>query len=518
MRAGSRHSKRMGLSALAAVAAVGALAAPAFASSVVPTPSDDTNLKCSDFQLQSFKPTPETAPGGNYAVNGGIISISSNGQGISSWSSTFGIDKVLVKGGPVFNVYTYDPPLEATSDSDLVTRTNPSNGELYGLSHVEFCYDGEQPPPKGPTVSKTAVPSFDRDFDWTIAKSVTSAPKVTTGDNTASFSYKVDVAKSAPVDSNFKVTGAIVINNPGGEQSFQVTDAIVGGPTCSVSGLTEGSVLVPEWGSVVLPYECVLLAATNGINRVDIEWLGGEFSDFDEVPFTFGAPSKVTDNSVDVTDAFNGGLPVLLAGGDDITAPQSFTYDRPVTVPTSGCTVFPNIANITSPDGLNESANASVEACRTVITTTTTTPPPAPAPAAAILGATVTPKAALRVTKTGPRAATAGQIVTYTITVKNTGKANARSVVLRDLLPSGYSLAGKANGATFRAGTLSWKFGTLAPGKSKTVKAKFRIDRSIGGRRCNTATAAASGVATVRDTACTRIAAVAGAVQPAVTG
>jgi hypothetical protein len=50
------------------------------------------------------------------------------------------------------------------------------------------------------------------------------------------------------------------------------------------------------------------------------------------------------------------------------------------------------------------------------------------------------------------------------------------------------------------------------------VKASFRINRSIGGRRCNVASASARGVAAVRATACTRIAAVAGAVEPAVTG
>jgi uncharacterized repeat protein (TIGR01451 family) len=220
---------------------------------------------------------------------------------------------------------------------------------------------------------------------------------------------------------------------------------------------------------------------------------------------------------VDVTDVFDGGPPALLDGGDNINASKTFTYSRTVTVPASDCRRFPNVATVTSPEGLSKSASASVQACRpTPITppiTTLVTPP------GQVLGAPSAPaKASLGITKTGPRAATAGQLVTYTIKVRNRSKATATKVVVRDTLPSGFTVAGKVKGAAFRAGKLTWNVGTLAVGKSKTFRVKVRIDRAIGGRRCNVATAGASGVATVRDTACTRIAAVAGAVEPAVTG
>jgi uncharacterized repeat protein (TIGR01451 family) len=135
-----------------------------------------------------------------------------------------------------------------------------------------------------------------------------------------------------------------------------------------------------------------------------------------------------------------------------------------------------------------------------------------------VLGTPTALRPLLRVDKRGPARATAGQVVTYRITVRNRGAAAAQRVVLRDVLPSGYTLSRRVRGATFRSGTLTWNLGTLARGRSRTVALQVRIGRSVAGRRCNLALASARGVATVRDTACTRVAAVAGAVQPAVTG
>ena len=56
-----------------------------------------------------------------------------------SWSSTFGIGAVIMKGGQAgANVYTYTPP--ALGDSGLETPINPS-GQNADLSHISFCYD-----------------------------------------------------------------------------------------------------------------------------------------------------------------------------------------------------------------------------------------------------------------------------------------------------------------------------------------------------------------------------------------
>jgi hypothetical protein len=53
-----------------------------------------------------------------------------------SWSSTFGIGAVIVKGGNDANVYVYDP--QSTSDSGLASPPNAS-GNFANLSNITFC-------------------------------------------------------------------------------------------------------------------------------------------------------------------------------------------------------------------------------------------------------------------------------------------------------------------------------------------------------------------------------------------
>lgn len=79
------------------------------------------------------------------------------------WSSNIGVDAVFAKGGPNGNLYTYDPPAEATSDSGLHAPLNgesPEEGDFYGLSHISFCYDVESPSPSpSPSDTPSETPS-----------------------------------------------------------------------------------------------------------------------------------------------------------------------------------------------------------------------------------------------------------------------------------------------------------------------------------------------------------------------
>jgi hypothetical protein len=55
-----------------------------------------------------------------------------------TWSSSFPIDAVIMKGGDIgANVYYYSPA--STGDSGLATPDNPS-GYPAGLSHIDFCF------------------------------------------------------------------------------------------------------------------------------------------------------------------------------------------------------------------------------------------------------------------------------------------------------------------------------------------------------------------------------------------
>jgi uncharacterized repeat protein (TIGR01451 family) len=580
-----RHSKRLGLLALASVAALGAFASSAFGAppgTTFDTASVDGNVgewTDADFFADMYRagdPTKQVesklylrydcttkvlyarvAVVGNVTIKADLPSDSfiKLGNPIKLVDGNSGDNDIapdfawvgLMNNGTIATGWEASTPLAEGSYSNLNIHAQVESGG----SQTSAVAGRAIPlllncPPVGessdPLVTKTATASFDRTFDWSIEKVVLGGSTKTAGaDGNATFTYKVDATKGAAADSNFKVTGTISVVNPGATRDIFIEDDILGrtDETCVVAGANQaGTWTVPGQGATTnFSYSCTLPTGGDGTNQVRISTpledtlpLPGQPIDSFDVPFFFVTPTTVTNNSVDVTDAFNGaaapGGP--LSGGNDITETTSFTYDRPVT-PQTTCpayTTYSNTAYITYPSGASENASASVQACRPATalggstsstpTTNTTTNPTNPAAAAA--GTVASPRARLRVTKTGPRAATAGQIVTYTITVRNTGRVSAAAVVLRDVLPSGFTVSGRVKGATFTGGALSWRVGALAAGKSRTVKASFRIDRSIGGRRCNVASASARGVAAVRATACTRIAAVAGAVEPAVTG
>jgi uncharacterized repeat protein (TIGR01451 family) len=107
-----------------------------------------------------------------------------------------------------------------------------------------------------------------------------------------------------------------------------------------------------------------------------------------------------------------------------------------------------------------------------------------------VCAATIVGKPVITIDKTGPETALLGANVTYNFTVKNTGSAVAKNVVITDAVPEGLS----GQPVTINAGD-------LAPGQSKTGSATFKTTRP--GKVCNTATANSSNAGTVSDEACT---------------
>lgn len=109
-----------------------------------------------------------------------------------------------------------------------------------------------------------------------------------------------------------------------------------------------------------------------------------------------------------------------------------------------------------------------------------------------VLGATAEP--ALSISKTADRtSATLGDVIVYTITVKNTGNAPAHNVVIADALPNGM-----VNLTTGLAEN-SWEFDLINPGESKSVSFPVTITAKVrAGKATNTAMAKADGVDAVK--------------------
>jgi hypothetical protein len=165
------------------------------------------------------------------------------------WTSNIGVDEVLVKASNAANAYIYNPPPEIKVDDKLFGPENK------GISHINFCYDGETVVPQPLTATKTAEGSYERKITWDLTKTVTpdvTPPVGPTGsysfsglaEQSFNYTWNVDATKTLGAPSNFKVAGVITINNPNGfNVPFSVTDELDDGTPASVdcNSTTEGA-------------------------------------------------------------------------------------------------------------------------------------------------------------------------------------------------------------------------------------------------------------------------------------
>jgi uncharacterized repeat protein (TIGR01451 family) len=107
--------------------------------------------------------------------------------------------------------------------------------------------------------------------------------------------------------------------------------------------------------------------------------------------------------------------------------------------------------------------------------------------------------------KSGPARARAGAVFTYSITVRNRSAFAATDVEVTDLVPIQLTLVRIPSGATIRNGVVTWRVGTLAAGRSRTLRMQVRVNPNVTGLIRNTATVTAEGMPPKRSTAVTRV-------------
>jgi hypothetical protein len=279
-------------------------------------------------------------------------------------------------------------PLDGTSGITMGNATWPSGlapGTQTILLHINdadecdrlyggnpgTCFVFPAPPieAKPPTVLKSATPSFNRAFGWTIKKSVDKTLVEQVG-GTATFNYTVTVTHDSGTDSNWQVQGNIVVSNPNGfAVTVDVTDAIDNGGVCTVTG---GAGATVPGGSVPspFPYICIYPLPPSppiGTNTATITWAkqgsleaGTASYSVPNIDFSTTVPN-LSDNCVAVTDTFAGALGTVCVGG---TNPTPFTYSRTIPVPQFNCLFFPNTATFTTnTTGTTGSSGATVEVC-----------------------------------------------------------------------------------------------------------------------------------------------------------
>jgi hypothetical protein len=145
-----------------------ALAAPG-AAHAVPNGSPviyPDNPTCADINPAWTETKQDNGKGGPFGGNGLTGTVTVDGTSLD-WTASAGVDAVIVKGGPNANVYVYDP--EALSGSGLTPPMNGDEDKPYGISHVSFCHDADQPPPPddkdGPNPEPDPEPTPPEDKD-----------------------------------------------------------------------------------------------------------------------------------------------------------------------------------------------------------------------------------------------------------------------------------------------------------------------------------------------------------------
>jgi LPXTG-motif cell wall-anchored protein len=166
-RSGLRYmAVGLGSMAAGALLIVGGLPGTAGATHVDPT-EEPGNAKC---PAGTTELKVEPVESGTFSDGTLTVTLVVTGDTFS-WTSNIGVDVVIVKGGNVSNVYTYDP--ESTGDTGLHAPINPNTGEPFGLSHVSFCYDVEQPTTSTTSTSTTSTSTTSTSTTSTSTTSTT---------------------------------------------------------------------------------------------------------------------------------------------------------------------------------------------------------------------------------------------------------------------------------------------------------------------------------------------------------
>jgi len=205
-------------------------------------------------------------------------------------------------------------------------------------------------------VTKTANATFDRAYTWKVTKSVDHETVNTASGSEVVLNYGVHADQTGFSDSNWKVAGSITVSNPNDWEDFTGVAVADTNPACTVTG--GDNVTIPASGSVTLDYTCSFDAAPgDGSNTATATWdatllYSDDSTSLGSADYTFGAPSNLTDQTVTVTDSFNGGaattLGALTATDAVPFASATYDYEHKVLAPVATCGTIHNRVSLGS--------------------------------------------------------------------------------------------------------------------------------------------------------------------------
>jgi uncharacterized repeat protein (TIGR01451 family) len=213
-----------------------------------------------------------------------------------------------------------------------------------------------------------------------------------------------------------------------------------------------------------------------------------------------GGPNDA--QSVTLSDALPPGTTFV---SEAQTAGPAFTCTNPAVGGTGAvsCTLTTLANGASATFTIVYKVGASVSNGTTITNTanvTSTTPDPNSANNTSSSTSTVTNSADVSVTKTGPATINAGNNITYTVSVMNSGPNDAQSVTLTDALPAGTTFVSETqtsgpafnctNPAVGGTGSVSCTLATLANGASASFTIVYKVGATVanGSTITNTAT------------------------------
>ena len=248
-----------------------------------------------------------------------------------------GLDQAAASGTAVtYNeTFTCDGDAGSYSNTAVVTEDDSGDTDDDTASTTVTCYEL--------TVTKDATPSFDRDFDWTVTKTVSDDDIDLFDGQSQQVTWTVTPTRSAAQDSNYAVSGTITITNPAPIAATGVAvadlisaglagtaDDIVASVDCDSSTIgNQATVNVPahdgtDPGSATCSYSGSLPDGSTRTNTATATFAAQNYSGSASVDFTGVDPTNVTDDTATLTDD-RGPLDEAAASGTAVTYNETFT-------------------------------------------------------------------------------------------------------------------------------------------------------------------------------------------------
>ncbi len=273
--------------------------------------------------------------------------ITSNNSGSTTFNNLdpdleYSINEVIQPGWLLTN--------SECTGSNTPGEITPNNGEdiICTFTNVEI---------KNLEISKTALTSFTRTFNWTIDKSVSPKDWDLFKGDTGTSEYTVSVNKDDGHDNDFAVSGTITIHNPNTNPTLSATinavsDLLVANNVnCGVSF----PYILPADSTLNCTYSGTLPNGNTTTNTAVVTTTGQVPGGSGDAAVIFGEPSIKVNDAIDVTDDKADTDPWHFTDDGEQTYEHVFSCNEDRAFPYDY--EYKNIASIV---GTNQSADATV--------------------------------------------------------------------------------------------------------------------------------------------------------------